>query len=80
MTIHNVYKTELLNFARIPFPVTDWKEAEHIYQDLMKSDAVIDSRGDFVRFEEDDLNQKYVVIYTGNIAGLVHDLTCCGWL
>ena len=65
--------------SRVPFAVDDEMQAYSLADQMKEKGVLVDTRGDYidVLLHED---QCYVVVYTGNISGLVFDLEVEGFL
>lgn len=65
--------------ATIPFPCRSLEEAMRTQRCMAEDGIFVDTRGDWSRIVEagpDDFedNRWYVVVHTGNLRGMMHDL------
>ena len=65
--------------SRVPFAVDDTDAAFLLTREMKEKGVLVSTRGDYIQVEPHD-DQLYVVIYTGNISGLVFDLEVEGFL
>jgi hypothetical protein len=65
--------------ATIPFPCATLDMATALAHRMAQEDILVDTRGDRIQIvqahpEDFENNRWYVVIHTGNICGMIHDL------
>lgn len=71
--------------STIPFPVESLEEALLLQRRIEASDCLVETRADrlqIVQAHPEDFsdNRWYVVVHTGNIRGMIHDLVQEGFL
>lgn len=71
--------------STIPFPCASLHEAQTLRRQIESADVIVDTRGDRIQLVEahpEDFrdNRWYVVVHTGNIRGMLEDLTQSGFM